>query len=483
MSDIEVRGGVGGLSVGLTDLEGSAARLHRVAAEVAEVAARLTLTGIDPALTAAGLLAPLEYLDVERALVPCLGSRGAAGASADLMATAVATTAAVRTYRAGEHAVDALADGIATGVGEWVGRSAAPFVVGVGVAAVPAAPLVRSVPAARDAAHAVSLGLGHGLDEMLFDHPWLVPAAADGLDGLILGLGQGLPVLGLWLAWRSGRVGVPYPPGTHQEALGVVLAATRGAALDESGRGLRVRARPTRPGTAPAGVADLVAADGPTSGRSRVRVTGIPREDGGWAWVVDVPGTQSFDPRAGANPYDLTSNVLLVAGESTLTMQAVVRALEDARLRVGDAGRSPVMLTGHSQGGLTAAALAADPRLRARLGVTHVVTSGAPIAAFDVPDEVSVLSLEHTQDPVPGLEGANNPDRVNWVTVERSVADDVGPHARSTGAHDNAHYTRTAGIIDASDDPSLAAWRAGAAPFIGASGSDAVTTDYDIERG
>ena len=309
------------------------------------------------------------------------------------------------------------------------------------------------------------------------------PAAADGLDGLLIGLGEGLPALGVLLAWRSGAAGVPYPPRDQRDALGVVLAASRGIALDESGRSVTVSARRSAAGRPPTGVADLVSNHGPTSGGRRVRVTGIQGPDGSWSWVVDVPGTQTFDPRAGDNPWDMTSNALLVAGRHPLIMQAVARALDDARRRAGDtSSASRVMLTGHSQGGLTAAALAADPTFRSRHRVTHVVTSGAPAASLAVPEEVCVLSLEHDEDLVPGLEGDDNPDRRDWVTVERSLADDLGADARSSQAHDNAAYVDTARQVDASDDPSVQAWRDGAAPFVGSPLATTVTTDYDVVR-
>ncbi|GAA8852032.1 hypothetical protein DUHN55_39630 [Helicobacter pylori] len=483
MAEIRVSGGTAGLSVALDELEAAADRLGRVATEVGEVAVAVGLVGFDPRVQLAALTAPLEYLAVERAVLTCAGPTGAAGLSVDVAATGVATQAAVRAYREGERAVEALADGVATEVGRWVGRSVAPVALGVAVAATPVAAVVLSTPAGRDAAVAVGLGLGQEVDEILFDHPWLVPAAADGLDGLLIGLGEGLPALGVLLAWRSGRAGVPYPPRNEADALGVVLAATRGIALDESGRSVRVSARPSFAGRPPAGVADLVSNHGPTSGGSRVRVTGIRGPDGSWSWVVDVPGTQTFDPRAGENPWDMTTNALLVAGRRPLVMQAVARALDDARRRAGDTSTtSRVMLTGHSQGGLTAAALAAEPTFRSRHRVTHVVTSGAPVASLAVPEEVSVLSLEHDEDLVPGLEGADNPDRRGWVTVERSLADDLGPDGRASQAHDNATYVDTARLVDASDDPSVQAWRDGAAPFVGSPLATTVTTDYDVAR-
>src|SRR5699024_608818 len=320
--------------------------------------------------------------------------------------------------------------------------------------------------------------------------PWLVPAAADGLDGFVTGLGGGLPPLGAWLGWRSARAGGAYPPRTRTEALRVIVAAASGTALDDSGR--RVRARvpgAPRPGPAPRPLGDRVAPDGPTSGRDRLRVTGIPGPDGRWRWIVDLPGTQSFDPRAGENPWDLTSDVLLSARGTSLTSRGAARALDDARARTRAPRSGPVMLTGHSQGRLTAAALAANPRLRKDHDVTHVVTTGAPIGQVPVPEGVSVLSLEHEEDLVAGLDGAPNPDRADWVTIRRSLAEDLGADAGATDAHALGEYTETAGLVDASDHPSVRAWREGAAPFLGdpdrslAPGAPAVVViDYDIER-
>lgn len=484
MSDIEVRGGAHGLSVQLEDLERGARVLHAVGEEMAASALTIGLIAREPGLAVAGLVAPVELASAEVAILGCVGVDGAGGVAARVLATAAATRSAVATYRWGEERADALFDTAATTVGAAIGVTAVPAAgaIAAGVLSSPATAVALQVPGAREAAIAVGLGTGRAIDEVLHDHPWLVPRAADGLDGLILGAGLGLPALGTWLAWRAGRHGQPYPPRSREEALRVILAATRWIALDESDHDVTVRPRHEGRGRPPASVTDLVAADGPTSGGSRVRMTGMPRPDGTWTWVVDVPGTQTFAPRAGDNPWDLTSNVLLSAEQQTLTTRAVARALTDAQRRTGSTGRSRVMLAGHSQGGLTAAALAADPTFRQRHGVTHVVTSGAPIATLDVPEEVSVLSLEHAEDLVPGLEGQDNPDRESWVTVRREVATDLGPDGRSTEAHHVSHYAETARLVDASDDPSLVAWRQDAADFVGDPEGEAVVIDYDIER-
>lgn len=480
-SELTVTGGAHGLAVSLEELEDGARVLDVIGRDVAETAVQIGATAVEPALALAGAVAPVEYLAAEAAVLAC--ARDAAGASAQVLATAVGTRGAVVLYREGEQAAEALFDVAATSVGVAVGASVPTQALAAGLLTPLLLPRLPVLGAPATAALVgVGLGLSQEVDELLVHAPGLVPFVAEGFDGVVIGLGTGTPAFGTWLRWRSGRLGVPYPPRTQQEALQVVLAATEGIALDESDHEVRVVPHAVTDGRTPRGVADLVDDSGPTSGGPRVRVIGVPRADGSWTWVVDVPGTQSFSPGAGENPWDLTSNVLLAAGEQTLTMRAVTRALADAQQRTGSTGRSRVLLGGRSQGGLTAAALAADADFRRRFRVTHVVTAGAPVAGTDVPEDVSVLSLEHTEDPVAGLDGADNPDREGWVTVQRDVADELGPDDGSTDAHAAERYTQTARLVDQSDDPSLAAWRRGAEAFLDGGGGDPVVIDYAVER-
>lgn len=180
------------------------------------------------------------------------------------------------------------------------------------------------------------------------------------------------------------------------------------------------------------GAADLVAAGEGLDG-GRVRVVEVARGDGGSAWVVVVPGTQEWSPHPGASPFDVTTDVRAVTGDTTLAASGVAGALDVARGRAGarSSGADPVVLVGHSQGGVLAAALASDAGFTTRHRVTHVVTSGSPVGLFPVPRTTRVLSVERGDDPVPRLDLTPNPDRSSWVTV-RTPGDnppvDVGSH-------------------------------------------------------
>jgi hypothetical protein len=178
--------------------------------------------------------------------------------------------------------------------------------------------------------------------------------------------------------------------------------------------------------------AELVAAGSGLEG-GRVRFVEVARGDGGSAWVVVVPGTQEWAPAAGANPFDLSTDVRALTGDATLAAAGVTAALAVARSRAGPRSTpgDPVLLVGHSQGGILAAALASDPGFRHDNAVTHLVTTGAPVGLFPVPGSVRVLSVERGNDPVPRLDLSPNPDSSSWVTVRtpaRGLPLDVGQH-------------------------------------------------------
>lgn len=132
------------------------------------------------------------------------------------------------------------------------------------------------------------------------------------------------------------------------------------------------------------------------------------------------------------------------------------------------------------QGGITAAAMASDPALRDRFHVTSVVTGGSPIGHYDIPDDVSVLSLEHAQDVVPRLDGTDNPDRPSWVTVSRELDDregTVGGRRDIAAAHSTRNYAGTGSDVDGSHDASIEAWRENNRAFLD---GDASATRYEV---
>ncbi len=507
MAELEVSGGAGGVMVALDDVLGVARRLDRVADELVGLGLEVLRCQGDPELLAVAPFAPVEAGRVHLALHGIAGPAGLPAEVARVRALADSLRWAVRSYRSAEDAAETASDLVGTAVGVAAG-AALPGVASVaalGAGAVVAGAVVAGAGPLAPALVAVGVGAvrshgeealtsaGEGVDRFLFAHPGVTQPVVDSLEGLVVGVGLGAPLVGAYLAAQGARVGAA--PTSQEGALRVVIAAGAGRVLDESGH--RVVVTPLAPVVTrrPSGVAELVSNDGPVAARGQsIRVVGIPQPGGGWAWTVDVPGTRTFTASAGPDPFDSTSNGLLEAKQRTLTMAAADHALTDAKARVGgdpDARRQdPVLTHGHSQGGITAAALAASPTFRANHpGLTHVVTTGAPVARLEVPATVRALSLEHRQDLVPGLDGADNPDRRGWVTVRRDVGDELASVGRASAAHADGVYAATGALVDASTDPSIRGWRAGTEVFLGKGpaadlGDDrqVIAFDYHVER-
>ncbi|MDT4891788.1 MAG: hypothetical protein QOE97_823 [Pseudonocardiales bacterium] len=226
--------------------------------------------------------------------------------------------------------------------------------------------------------------------------------------------------------------------------------------------------------TPPHGVADLM------SGLSRrneehggdIDVRILYRPDGSRAAVVDIPGTKTWTT-GGPDVADLTTNCRAIAGRQTAYERGVLLAME----RAGITPDVPVLLIGHSEGGMVAvnAALHADGRFR----ITHVVTAGAPVGdtVGAVPRDVRVLAVENEHDAVPHLDDRANPAKLNVLTA--TVHHDHG----SPGSNHELEgsYVPGARDIDASNDPAIRAWLDSARPFLDATGVE--TRRYSITRG
>ena len=157
-------------------------------------------------------------------------------------------------------------------------------------------------------------------------------------------------------------------------------------------------------------------------------------------YVVYVPGTRDKTVLPTGDPFDLSDGVALLAKpDSAASHQAVL----DAMKREGIEKTDKVLMVGYSQGGTIAADIATGHHKFKPIGL---VTFGAPIAQFDLPDRLPVLSVEHTNDIVPALSGAVNPLTTNWLTVEREVP--MQPGESNLHAHRISEYVSTAGQID-----------------------------------
>ena len=109
-----------------------------------------------------------------------------------------------------------------------------------------------------------------------------------------------------------------------------------------------------------------------------------------------------------------------------------------------------MLLVGHSQGGMAAAALLAGHPAGAE--ITDAVTAGSPTAQVPgFPAGAHVLSLEQLGDVVPQLDGAPNADSVEQTTVVFDAHPDDGVLAH----HDYDVYEQGAGLADTTTEPSV----------------------------
>lgn len=173
------------------------------------------------------------------------------------------------------------------------------------------------------------------------------------------------------------------------------------------------------------------------------------------SWTVDIRGTQSF-AIGQSGPQDMTTNLQGVAGMASDQLDAIMEAMDAAGIPPEEA----VEFAGHSQGGIMAAQLAADPAVRARYNVVSVVTAGSPTATV-APSDVPVLSYENSGDIVPGLDG--NATRGDNVTTVRFHDYEAASHPEDPvpSSHSAPLYVdeirSTLDAARASSDPGLSA--------------------------
>lgn len=159
-------------------------------------------------------------------------------------------------------------------------------------------------------------------------------------------------------------------------------------------------------------------------------------------WIVYIAGTVSPSLGADSEPFDMESNLNLVASREADSVEVVTQAMSEA----GVSAEDPILLVGHSQGGLVAGALAASGTYR----IGQVVTAGAPWGARE--SRVPTLALEHSNDPVPRLAGPKEPNS------HRVIVSTLAPSGGSLlEAHSLKHYSSMAQRVEQSTQPHISA--------------------------
>ncbi len=316
-----------------------------------------------------------------------------------------------------------------------------------------------------------------GAESVLREHPEVTDELIGAMPGFVNGL-----------AGPFGLLVPDSPEGVLRMLMGVT--APFGVFDDRSVRITRVGREQTRPLTSAAAIwqsaSELQATTDGDPDRTAVRMIRVTGADGAIRWVVQIPGTQQWGPVTGRDPSDITSNLVLMSRQDAGLTTAVAEAMTRAGVKPGQ----PVMMMGHSQGGIAAAAMASDPGLRTKFNITTVFTGGSPIARMDIPPGVQVLSLEHDQDLVPRLDSQPNPDLPNWTTVHRDLSGILADNLDPMAPHGASQYRATALLLDAaaaraaagSLQPGDGAAARAEAPLLPFFSGDAVSWDVDLRR-
>lgn len=197
--------------------------------------------------------------------------------------------------------------------------------------------------------------------------------------------------------------------------------------------------RPTRPATTVAErarrIPNAVAGDVPQVRIEKYSEPGLPDR-----FEVYIGGTVDFSPVAKGEPFDLTSNLELEAGLPAGAYQGVQQAMEQA----GITADSPIVLTGHSQGGLVASRLAGSGDYH----VEALVTFGAPAGQVAIPASVPSLIVENTDDVVPALGGTQANTDALVVRARAYPEGQALPPGLALPAHRIEAYLATAEAID-----------------------------------
>lgn len=446
-----LRGGLGGLAVAHDRARALAATFDGAGNRMrgwAGTGGRVLRNGD---LLESSLLSPVSFADAELAVLEATtGPDGILVESVSWETDALLIRSSVWAYESTDQLVAGSFEVLDYAAGRLLGVTLAvglPTVIttgllGWGLYSVLPPPLQRE---AREAADDGS----ESLQRWLTEHPGVVERLANGGGGLVDGFWTGVSRQ----PWIGPDGDVSFHP-TTESAAGLLA----GFFPDDGTPGVERRDDLAPDREAPTSVAALMATleqvaalsgtpDSPDNGTVEVQTISGAR---GPVHVVYLPGTDDMATTpwsADDDVRDMPTNLLAVSGASTSYADGILEAMRRAGVEPGD----PVLLVGHSQGGIMAAHLAAQ---QGTYDVTGVVTAGSPVAGQGpYPESTHVLSLEHHGDVVPLADGGRNADAANHVTVTF----DDGSASGVAGHHDLAHYVAGGAAVDASDDPTLLA--------------------------
>lgn len=443
-----VSGGSHGVRAGYEQMRALASHFERQAGDLAEMAGLGPRVLTDGDLLESSVLSPLTFADAQvQVLDATAGADGLAVRAVGVEADALGVRAVVAAFEASDTLARHLGETIDSTLGHVAGRALVP--------ALPALLVVGGLTYAwwsttsdEDQA-ALGDELADDLGRLVHDHPALAQHLVNSGGGLVDGLTGGL-LTGAGLLDGGGPI---ERASTNDAArLMALLLGNDTEFAVERIDGVDPSPGQRRP---PGSLEDLMASLGDTHLLDRtdpdrhgaIQVQRIVDERGERA-IVYLPGTDDMSAvsRDGGPVRDMETNYQLIGGLDSAYGRGIQQAMLDAGLQGHD-----VMLVGHSQGGMVATALAADPDFTRHFDVRHVVTAGSPTAQVpDLPAVTSAIHLENRGDAVPLLDGEDNPDQPHRTTVSF----DAGNHDVADN-HELDRYISGAAAADASTNGSI----------------------------
>lgn len=437
-----VTGGSHGVRAGYEQMRALAARFERQAGDLAEMAGLGARVMTDGDLLESSVLSPLTFADAQvQVLDATAGADGLTVRAVGIEADALGVRAVVAAFEASDALAWHLGETIDSTLGRVTGRVLAPALPALLVAGGLSYAWWSTLSAEEQAA--LGDDLADDLGRLVHDHPELAQHLVNSGGGLVDGLTGGL-LTGTGMLDGGGPI---ERASTNDAArlMALLLGNDTGFAVE------RIDGVDPLPGQlrAPGSLEDLMLSldqiDPDRHGA--IQVQRIVDERGERS-VVYLPGTDDMSPvpRDGGPVRDMETNYQLIGGLDSAYGRGIQQAMLDAGLEGHD-----VMLVGHSQGGMVATALAADPGFTRHFDVQHVVTAGSPTAQVpDLPAGTSAIHLENRGDAVPLLDGEDTADQPHRTTVR---FDDGGHDVVDNHALD--HYISGAAAADASTNGSI----------------------------
>ncbi len=448
--DLIISGG-GSVAVGTDELFAAAGKVRSAETQLVDCAGELTAIDrlVKPGRLSSGSI-PATALAAERAMDDATIFLDRAHSKARLLSFAIDRSADA--YGLAERAATRVSDDIAASIAYSLGfflpvitLAAMPALFGIARIGGMAAAGLLALPEAKRAQLFAALSVWLQENSSVLSDPnfvTFVRHTVTSLDDLGAGVVHLPPALSGFLG--DGGIGLL---GVSTSSAAIIGAGTLVGYLGET-KVTTTRVSSTNAVTFPSGWEDRATRvqheTGPDVAQVRIdryEVAGEPDR-----FEVYVSGTKDFALGKDTQPWDMTSNMNGIAGWDFGSNESVRQAMEQA----GVTGETPVLFTGHSQGGLVAAQLAASGDFDTR----GLYTIGAPSAQVAVPNDIPWLALEHTNDIVPALSGYYG--IADPVLVRRDLYEGVPTGSdKFFPSHQLGAYESTAAMVDQVDEPRI----------------------------